>query len=1029
MNIPELRHFLGWDRPAIELVATKLEALNESNPDAFRRATIVVPTAESGRRLREYMAERAKKPLLMPRITLTGQLIPCRGDHVATEQETLAAWLHVLQQAMADKPLPWLLEVATQMQRIRKQLEQEARTPDWQPETMQSFVRDYLCESEEQWENTITYENERWEALKTTFSSVDEQLSLWGLQPAEQCRAKELSAPVLRGPIIIACVPELSPLNRLYLQRLTETGAAQVEIWVNAPQNEAARFDAFGQPIPVITTGAFAKQGWSECPIEIPAQNHGGTIRAEDVIPPTGSVQAFGKKVKELAGGYHARDLILSSCDDTLSPMLVSAFKPEWQVNIPEGRSLLATEAGRIPKQIKDACAAMHPSEPMQRRDIEDVLTLLRNRTFQRCFSAYSVPATFNHYLSELCHEHLPCSVQHLLHIMQRHLQTEEQLEQQNHQRVQTLSTYIRYTTDVANFIQDCYQSEGLSKRLIELSAALTQLLRKPEMKRAARILSGVMRETAKLVSNARIACPPPAALMLMAYTVEKQATGVLEGAGDRNKSINLKGWRELCYTNAPRVIIAGMHEGHVPERMPADDYLPNAYRAFLSMTNDTTRCARDSFLLTALLHSRPAGSIHFVLSAATLDGTPISPSPLLLRCSNAMATAERVNWLFSDAHAASADSEYDLLPFLKPAVPHTNATDMESVALIAEGIKNPYEDTEYTFSPSAIKEFLNCPLRFWLKKIHRISPSDTLPDDKSEPDAAEYGNLLHAILQDITTRYHNTPPTTNCDELTNEIAAYAAECATARVAEQYGGPDTPLPVTLRILQRNLIKTAQAFAKRHATDLCAGWEVILTEERLVFSMPSGQDTAPLCFDMRVDRVDRHRDDGRMRVIDYKSNALDPRKTHWEKLSETASELYHAYLPAEWVVQDSKNNVHRWSSVQLPLYAEALRTIHQLPYLPETGFYNLPRTEPEAVQYHPLSGIDSKSEMTPELHEQAMQCVQTAACLMRSGLCLYSAESLGRSLTYNGFGALSIYKEPDPRVMCSLPPLDLPSSEN
>lgn len=54
MNTPEL-HFLGWDKPAIELVAEKLlEGL--SNPQTaaqYRRATVVVPTAESGRRLRE----------------------------------------------------------------------------------------------------------------------------------------------------------------------------------------------------------------------------------------------------------------------------------------------------------------------------------------------------------------------------------------------------------------------------------------------------------------------------------------------------------------------------------------------------------------------------------------------------------------------------------------------------------------------------------------------------------------------------------------------------------------------------------------------------------------------------------------------------------------------------------------------------------------------------------------------------------------------------------------------------------------
>ena len=48
--------------------------------------------------------------------------------------------------------------------------------------------------------------------------------------------------------------------------------------------------------------------------------------------------------------------------------------------------------------------------------------------------------------------------------------------------------------------------------------------------------------------------------------------------------------------------------------------------------------------------------------------------------------------------------------------------------------------------------------------------------------------------------------------------------------------------------------------------------------------------------------------------------------------------------------------------------------------------------------------------------------------MRAGKCLYSAESLGRSMKYSSFGALSIYKDPDPRVMCSLPPLSIPQPE-
>ena len=166
----------------------------------------------------------------------------------------------------------------------------------------------------------------------------------------------------------------------------------------------------------------------------------------------------------------------------------------------------------------------------------------------------------------------------------------------------------------------------------------------------------------------------------------------------------------------------------------------------------------------------------------------------------------------------------------------------------------------------------------------------------------------------------------------------------------------------------------------------------------------------------------------MRVIDYKTNESTPRATHWEKLSPDAAALYDVYMPAALALQNEKDECFRWASVQLPLYAEALRQIYQQAELPETAFYNIPRTKPGTVTYSPMGGMSSKSPMTQELHDQAIACVQAAAALMRAGKCLYSAESLGRSLMYSNFGALSIYKDPDPRVMCSLPPLNIPQTE-
>lgn len=1016
MNTPEL-HFLGWDRPAIELVAEKLlEGLNNPQTAAqYRRATVVVPTAESGRRLREYMAEQAGKPILIPKITLAGQLIPCEHPHIASETETLAAWLKVLGDSMPGKPLPWLLEVATQMQKVRKQLEQEARSPEWDAASARNFVREHLQEPDEAWENTLLYEQERWQALRAAFSGVDEQLTCWQRCPAEQARADELEAPHPRGLLIIACVPELSPLNRLYLQRLTDTSRARVEIWINAPASEIARFDTYGQPIPIISVGPNTGMGWSECPISIPCKSHiddpAADIREEDVIHTTGNAATFGRKVRELASGRHSDEVVLASCDNSLSPMLVSAFLPEWQINMPEGRSLLATEAGQLPKQLRKACAAFNSDEPFSNSRMEDFLTLLRNQTLQNILIPGGELSSFNRFLNELCFEHLPGSPAHLCHLLHRKQETE--------QKTRNIRIYNHYTEAVISLLQDCNDCRLMPLRLNELARALQHHLSSPEMKRAGQYLSELMHSTAALVSDARIACSPQSALLLMSHMVEKQAGGMLEGAVERGNAINLRGWRELCFTREHLLIIAGMHDGCVPERMPADAYLPKAYRAFLGMTNDTTRTARDSFLLTALLHSRPAGAVHFVLASSSTDGSPIAPSPLLLRCNTPAETAERVSRLFAAPQENDSGATYDRLPFITPEYSMLPGLGMEPVGLIAPGIANPYADPQKTFSPSAIKDFLNCPLRFWLKKLLKVSPGDELEENKSEPNAAEYGTLLHAILQDITTRYTCATEGTDADALTAEMVSYAEKCTKARIAEQYGFENAALSAPLRVHQKNLCKTTQEFARQHAGELCAGWEVIMCEEQLVFELPMENGAPPLRFDMRVDRVDRHRD-GRMRVIDYKTNATPPDNTHWEKLSDTAASLYKHYMPEALTISAAKGATQRWASVQLPLYAEALRRRFNLETIPITGFYNMPRSKPEEVKFN---------TMTVERHDLAMQCVRAAATLMREGLCLFSAESLGRSLSFDNFGALSMYKDPDPRVMCSLPPLTLPETTN
>lgn len=1020
MTTPDLRQFLGWDKPAIELVAERLEELHHQNPDTFRRATVVVPTSESGRRLREYMAERAGKPILMPRIILAGQLIPCEGRHAATEMDTLAAWLQVLgsSEVMQGKGAAWLLDVACQMQRVRNQLEQENRSPVWEQAEALDFVQLRLEENPELWKNTLSYERERWENLRTMFVAVDEVLQARGLCSAEQLRSAELACPGKRGLVVIACVPELSPQNRLYLNRLNETQAATVMVLVNAPESEKARFDAFGQPIPHIEQGAAAGMGWCDCAVQIPRETD-ASLTARSVIHSVAGPAEFGRMARSLAGGYDSRQVVIASCDSSFSASLVTAFLPEWNLMLPEGRSFLATEVGQIPHLLYAACTAASESAlydeecgqviSSSAQGVKAFLTLLRHCPLQRVLAPRIVSGTWNAWLDDLVNKHLPFSSEHLLTLAKR--------EAEKPDASAALANYVSWIEKGMQLVAACGEASSCPMQLRALAVGVSReyAAAEPKLQGAVRRMAEQMRQTADLVEQG--ACGPLPALALLEHAVAGMASGVLEGAQRRDSAINVRGWRELSYAREQRIILTGMHEGCVPERAPADSWLPDAYRSFLKMTDGDCRRARDTFLLTALLQSRPAGEVHMVLARSSADGTPIAPSSLLLRCSTLSETAERVSWLYADPPSPSPEVPYGAIPLLnreRAVLPPPEPGQMEHISLLSADVRNPYAEVGKTWSPSRIKSFLDCPLRFWLDCLEKLNPGDVLEQEKAEPDAAEYGDLLHAVLQTVATEFASAPPVVQQNDLQNQIETFACECAERVVMERYGNQGKSLAAPLNLMLRNLKRSVSAWSACHAADLCAGWEVQVCEYLLEFSLPSGDGKPDIPFSMRVDRVDRHRVSGRFRVIDYKTNDTPPDKAHLESISGAVAELYETWMPSELVVKSDGGKMKRWTSVQLPLYAEGIRQLYQLEELPETAFYNLPRTKPLEVKYNPMKDN--------ALHEPALDCVRRVAALMRAGECLFSAESLGRTLTYGQFGALGVHRNPDPRRMCSLPVL-------
>jgi len=88
---------------------------------------------------------------------------------------------------------------------------------------------------------------------------------------------------------------------------------------------------------------------------------------------------------------------------------------------------------------------------------------------------------------------------------------------------------------------------------------------------------------------------------------------------------------------------------------------------------------------------------------------------------------------------------------------------------------------------------------------------------------------------------------------------------------------------------------------------------------------------------RIDRIDRHRETGRIRILDYKTaeKALTPTATHLATVSPNTPDHARAFLG---------DKQRRWTDLQLPLYRLMLAEAFDQPI--ELGYFNLPKATTE-----------------------------------------------------------------------------------
>ena len=993
MKTPDFRKFLGWDKPAIELVAEQLykhlTSENQQEADLYRRATVVVPTSGSGRRLREYMAELSKarkgSPILMPKITLAGQLIPSEGENVATDTETLAAWLQLLNASNADTlnqyaPLiprrpeaqceRWAVAVAHKLIALRARLEKEEISHDkvtgllGKREQVISSKLSALPDDAETERRNLTakrhvMQNEqlRWRTLGQLFHHVDKTIPKLYPQkaPAEQFREQQVANPTWPGQsklLILACVPELSPQLQRYLCNLHGKDGGRIEVWVHAPENEKQNFDFIGRP---------KESAWLNRDIIIP-QAFVYTDEKQELVDNTASTihlvddaETMAAETLRLAAGYHSQDIVLSVGDEEFAPAILNTFAAAgWLLNIPEGRNAISTDLGRLAEQLANACEAREQL-PIWNEEIgvltsngtqglETFMTLLSNTALQQALAkSPSELIGLQKHIESLRMLLLPGSEAALLQMLKEIPRVDDGYKSITRLNASQNSAYYTFAKEVSELL-DGLGGDNISTELSKLA----KKLEKSHASGSAKLLSSGIAKQMRTCAELHAHLPSQRyTIELLRHRIEDQLAS--PAFADSSHTVgDLLGWRELSYARGKRLIFAAMHDGCIPEPVQEDDFLPESLCDELGIRHEKFRIARDSYQLTALLACRQKEDerVDFVLARQKKDGSVLAPSSLLMRCGDELP--KRARTLFAESKTPRQLPAAAPCP-LRRAVGCKDAVapgELESISMIAPGMQNPFTKWhkdeagnryQKSFSPSSLSTFLQCPLSFWIKNLLYIDLGNSYKENKAELESNEYGTVMHAVLDKLVEQFPDEETLYQaCPAAATDSAAgiehMLGACRTIAEAEWQSVYNSSTsrnkqPLAMEVQLQAIDRTLTAFVTQHMKDLSDGWCNVAREYTFTPTMELSNNEIAR-FSMNADRIDRNRD-GRWRIIDYKTSASEkkPHKVHFDELEEAEDSLFCRFMNVqgyEFGTVCFGERMYRWNDVQLPLYAYGLR---------------------------------------------------------------------------------------------------------
>ncbi len=855
-------------------------ARSRSGAVSFSHLMVVVPTAQSGRRLRLELADRFEGRGVLPPLIVQPKNLLCPAEDLNPEGSPLmlqAFWLEFVADCSGElKKMTHLFPAGTDFGNRSAMLgffDQLASI--WNILGRRGLLmREVPEQGGEVLEQAAGDEAERWNELAVLEQSFFKRLESAGIShPAQRIHAAaEKAAPPPEGieTVLLPALSDALPAVYDVLEKWSED--IEIKVLLHADGGEADKFDAWGRPLIEQWTGEkrpdLSGKLRDEDIIVADTDRELGMMAAENfplpasgLEPPALGLADAGIYV-ELESAFLNRGIVLSNPEryrlSVSSLGRLSGLLLDWWEAV----------RGGIPVPWKVFSALLRSSDVMNAvlenapAGTDRAAVLAQADDYQRRNIPAAVPSEFGagdsalRFVSSVLKEHLSGG-----------------------------------SADACSFLRSAL------KWIFSVRTVGSRTAEDREFAAAADMLGTVMRELDEVMAKL-----PAVAADVFALLLRRSMDNTGYQLEDDDRDCHTDGWLELVWTPRSRIILAGMHEGAVPETVTGHDFLPESLRRHLGLGSNEQRLARDTFLLSEMLRARNPGDVAAYVSGADDAGDIHRPSRLLFLCSP-KDLPRRAEQLFGGA--AEPSKGY--------------------VRYIADGWKLKLPSVENVTIPehlsaSAIDSYLKSPFCYYLNYILGMNPVE----ERQEFGFDDIGTFVHKVLE--TYAGEQMAKTAGGGKQIAEAAEIRASLE--RIAEAEIRRHIPCSAGLRMQLEAMKRRLADSAELQAGWAADGWEIYGAEYKL--GEMYGRTVKPfngldLTLHGSVDRIDRRKtaDGGwEYRIIDYKT---------WDKCSIThlfaggGDALEFAETRGLPVVCPTRGD-KRFISVQLPLYRRALELL-------------------------------------------------------------------------------------------------------